>query len=185
MTYEAGMSFPAGDGCNECFCDDDGMIGCSAVACPPRQECMSNDECQENELCDFESNNCGASAQVGTCAERPTSCPGVVEGDLCGCDGSYANSLCSLQSLGHDLDALGGCTIPNTQTFVCGGTVCDIGQICELALNDVVGPDEPEFYSSCLDVDCDAANPCDCFDLEEAVTCEQRGEHTYIFYPGG
>ena len=31
--YDAGDSFPADDGCNTCFCGDNGVIGCTKIAC--------------------------------------------------------------------------------------------------------------------------------------------------------
>lgn len=31
--YEAGESFPDADGCNTCFCGDDGLVGCTKMAC--------------------------------------------------------------------------------------------------------------------------------------------------------
>ena len=35
MTYEPGDSFPAGDDCNTCQCDANGMVACTAAFCPP------------------------------------------------------------------------------------------------------------------------------------------------------
>jgi Pacifastin inhibitor (LCMII) len=34
-SYQAGQTFPAGDGCNTCSCSPVGSIGCSKLACPP------------------------------------------------------------------------------------------------------------------------------------------------------
>jgi hypothetical protein len=35
-TYPAGASFPASDGCNTCTCGTNGSVGCTKIACPPR-----------------------------------------------------------------------------------------------------------------------------------------------------
>ena len=32
--YMAGDSFTANDGCNTCFCGEDGLVGCTKIACP-------------------------------------------------------------------------------------------------------------------------------------------------------
>lgn len=42
-TFVVGDSFPALDGCNTCYCDQGGMVGCTEMACL-REECTS-DEC--------------------------------------------------------------------------------------------------------------------------------------------
>jgi hypothetical protein len=35
-TCARGAACPAGDGCNTCFCDDDGRLSCTLVGCPGR-----------------------------------------------------------------------------------------------------------------------------------------------------
>ena len=35
-THAAGTSFPASDGCNTCTCAANGGVGCTKIACPPR-----------------------------------------------------------------------------------------------------------------------------------------------------
>lgn len=35
QTHPPGSSFPAGDGCNTCFCDVDGTVSCTLVDCAP------------------------------------------------------------------------------------------------------------------------------------------------------
>jgi hypothetical protein len=32
-TYQHGESFPAGDGCNTCYCSDDGEVSCTLRGC--------------------------------------------------------------------------------------------------------------------------------------------------------
>ena len=33
-TYQVGDTFPAGDGCNSCHCNEDGEVSCTLLACP-------------------------------------------------------------------------------------------------------------------------------------------------------
>jgi hypothetical protein len=34
QTYDVGETFPAGDGCNSCHCNEDGEVTCTLLACP-------------------------------------------------------------------------------------------------------------------------------------------------------
>ena len=187
MLYSVGETFPAGDGCNDCSCDEFGGVSCTEAVCEP-PTCESSAECSEGSYCAFERQDCGEEeGSTGYCAPRPDGCPPVDEGHFCGCGGSYANSACTLAQRGEDLQVLGGCDVTTGDQFVCGEQTCAVGQTCNISWNDVIGPGEPLFYASCAAVTCDAADPCDCVIGEPGVpvTCEQRGGHTFIFYPGG
>ena len=37
--YPAGKSFPAADGCNTCFCGENGLVGCTKIACVDTSTC--------------------------------------------------------------------------------------------------------------------------------------------------
>jgi len=51
--YEVGESFQATDGCNTCFCGEDGQIACTEIACeatPAIDECQTDNDCLEQAI---------------------------------------------------------------------------------------------------------------------------------------
>lgn len=53
-TYRAGDSFPATDGCNTCFCSDNGAVGCTKKACVGstaiQPQCQTAADCDAQNL---------------------------------------------------------------------------------------------------------------------------------------
>lgn len=72
--YQVGDTFPAGDGCNTCFCSNEGFVGCTLILCPPQ--------------CDYEDPDRGyVSRDPKVCARISIHClPGFRRfDDDCGC----------------------------------------------------------------------------------------------------
>ena len=185
---EAGDSFPASDGCNTCFCPAEGYTmetDCTEEECG--EACKSSAECDESSFCDFEGDTCGVWGQTGNCVEKPMSCVAGGPG-ACGCDGNWATNSCELQAKGTDHMQFGGCTgIDPVALFACGDTECQIeSEFCMISANDVAGPDQPEFYSSCgtLPDGC-ASGDCSCMEVQELEACYDGTGFTMMFYPGG
>ena len=55
-----------------------------------------------------------------------------------------------------------------------------------ISMNDIAGPDQPEFYSSCSDLPegC-ASGDCSCMGNDPWQTCFDGTGYTMMFYPGG
>lgn len=186
MMYAIGDLFPAEDGCNDCSCNPTGQVACTEAVCT-ELECSTSSDCTEDFYCVFSRSDCGEGNQLGRCVPKPEGCLPIDEGHFCGCDGTYADGLCTLAQRGVDLQPLGACNLPTNDGFVCGEQTCALGMACSVSWNDVFGPNEPLFYAGCVEITCDAVDPCDCFviDQNQPVTCEQRNEHTFVYYPGG
>lgn len=186
---EPGSSFPAADGCNTCICPESGVIAeaaCTEMACIPN-ECKSSSECGLNEFCDFPGNSCGIWGEMGTCTAKPDGCNLLGGPGFCGCDGGTSLTQCDLEASGQDVFAYGGCD--NTgegNTFLCGDIQCPNDSWCTIAFNDVAGPDQPEYYTSCNELDdSQTQGECSTFFFDTWETCYDSGGFTIIFYPGG
>lgn len=185
---EPGQTFDASDGCNTCTCPEQGYTletQCTEKACSAT--CKSSAECEPSAFCDFSGDDCGVWKQLGTCVEKPQSCIAGGPG-ACGCDGSWATNDCELQAQGTDLLKYGGCQSPDpVALFACGDTECQIeSEFCAISANDIAGPDQPEFYSSCgaLPQGC-APGDCSCMSVQEWEACYDGTGYTMMFYPGG
>jgi hypothetical protein len=101
--------------------------------------------CPGDQYCDFGTNSCGATDEEGVCRPRPTTCPDLlVAVPTCGCDGVVYGQDCEAYMAGTDLDALGGCPVPQGM-FACGYTQCSLAsQYCQRQVSDVGG--EPDGY---------------------------------------
>ena len=54
--------------------------------------------------------------------------------------------------------------------------------------NDVIGPNEPDFFENCFDLPdaCDGENPsCDCIEGDGFSTCVDLTGQIIVLYPGG
>ncbi|MBI4701265.1 MAG: hypothetical protein HY744_08920 [Deltaproteobacteria bacterium] len=75
--YAPGESFPAGDGCNNCGCGEDGMVACTAMACEgcwdqgqhylPGETFPAGDGCNTCSCMDYGSLECTAMACPSGC----------------------------------------------------------------------------------------------------------------------
>ncbi|MBR57523.1 MAG: hypothetical protein CMH54_05615 [Myxococcales bacterium] len=186
-TYNAGESWDASDGCNTCTCHEDGMIACTLMLCP--EGCTSSAQCGAEEVCDFEYDNCGMWGQTGTCIPRPQICPAGGVG-ACGCDGTPALNSCELQGQGTDALQFGGCHLQGSDLVRCGEIDCDpTTHYCSIAINDIAGPDQPEYYNTCNPIpeSCAGSEPvdCGCMEIGEMVECYDKAKIVIMVYPGG
>ena len=158
------------------------------MGCPDKA-CQSSAECAADEFCDFPYDNCGNGGSSGTCTKRPEVCPEIasIAGE-CGCNGETYNSPCEAQAAGSDYHQSGGClswddTAPG---FHCADKICGLDQSCSITANDIAGPDQPEFYTSCSDLQGDQLQgKCFTFAIDAWTTCFDAGGYVIIFYPGG
>lgn len=109
VLYRAGESFPSSDGCNQCFCGDDGAIGCTERACVNVCGGLTGASCPDGQYCSYPPEAlCGASDQTGTCAVQPDAC--TLQFDpVCGCDGLTYGNACAAASFGVSIASEGEC----------------------------------------------------------------------------
>ncbi len=172
---------------NECAAADDDVDVLYAGDC---RTCDDNDACEGNELCLGVGNLCGEGMfGRSICVPQPESCDVATPGEVCGCDGATYDNTCEARRAGVAVSGFGGCTDEADSTFACLDLTCDSGQVCNIAANDVAGPDQPDFYVSCADApaQCDGAQSCDaCYpDLDDFTTCIDGTGEMIIYYPGG
>ena len=74
QSYNAGDSFPAGDGCNSCSCDEGGSVSCTEIACSceGREYCDCVGGCEP--LIDLGSGCFCPAEEPFCCAENPDDC---------------------------------------------------------------------------------------------------------------
>ena len=89
--------------------------------------------------------------------------------------------------MGYDVFIYGGCALESEETFACGADQCLVSsELCTISMNDIMGPDQPLFFSSCspLEEGC-AQGVCGCITLDPWMSCYDETGHTMVFYPGG
>lgn len=91
----ANTSCPAGDGCNTCFCGNDGTATCSTTGCRmnPARVCVAATQCNTGETCQFYTLGCGS---LGQCVPR-VSCSETTA--FCGCHGTYTDCVMTQPTL--------------------------------------------------------------------------------------
>jgi hypothetical protein len=103
---EAGATFADVDGCNCCYCSQDGDAICQAAACLWKDggggaptSCQTDQDCiaQGRTLCVFET---GCDSPHGTCMSGPGVCE--IISDYCGCDGVTYSDLVSTGGVTHN-----------------------------------------------------------------------------------
>jgi hypothetical protein len=94
---------------------------------------------------------------------------------------------CELEASGQDVFAYGGCDNTGSgNTFLCGDIQCPNDSSCNIAFNDIAGPDQPEYYTNCNELDdSQTQGDCNTFFFDTWETCYDSGGFTIIFYPGG
>ena len=188
-----GEQVPAGDGCNTCVCPESGLTAeaddCTLAVC--ENDCRADADCPDAQYCDFPNDDCGVFGGAGTCRERTNDpCPPGGVG-ACGCNGDQAFNGCDLSNAGTDINRYGGCLLEliGAEGFLCGHMNCDAeSEYCYIAMNDVAGPNEPDFFARCepLPAGCEQGD-CDCLGLPEfpQFECYDDNGYSIAFDPGG
>jgi hypothetical protein len=168
-----------GDGDGSGDGDGDGDGDGSGAPCSPDMPCA------ETEFCDMQ--DCGLFVATGVCRARPGDCANGGPG-ACGCEGQVATNACELQAGGQDDFRFGGCTIGDPGTFACADLSCDVAtEFCSISFNDVIGPDQPEFFPNCSPLP-DGCVQGDCACISAALgglDCYAGTGNVVVFYPGG
>lgn len=157
-TYDVGESFPAGDGCNTCSCQEDGTVGCTLIGCVDAcewegQVYLEGDTFAAGDGCNTCSCEAGGAvactllACVGDCyydgqyypagsifpaSDGCNTCECLSEGDLICTDIPCAVEMCSYEGYFH---APGETWLSNNQCTSCtceagGEAECATGIVC-------------------------------------------------------
>lgn len=105
-----GTSYP-----NACEAARAGVAVAAAGPCPV--PCATAEDCGEGAYCEPGIGHCGA---AGTCADRPTVCPFVLD-PVCGCDGETYDNPCWAAQAGVAVAHTGPCPRACTDTAECFG----------------------------------------------------------------
>ena len=194
-TCKPGETWPVEDGCNTCACPDSGLVDeaiCSQKPCETGTSCASNEDCGEGAYCARATSDCGvwqdSDLPTGTCTTKPEICVAGGPG-ICACDGTWFTNSCEAAAAGLNVNAYGGCG-EGPATFACGDKTCHEGQLCSIALNDIVGEGEPAFFATCETMPeacyANGATPsCDCLELDPFQGCTDAGGRLMLYSPGG
>ena len=176
-------------------CSAEGRI-CRDGECltpPMPTPCDRETPCGDGQLCVYDEGLCGAlgfSPGGGVCQAVPQGCTGDVT-QACGCDGQSYSNTCTARSMGVDVSRFGGCVHPDDATrFTCDQQSCDAGTYCAIFMNDIAGPDQPEYTADCVSLPSECLDAtsisCDtCFMPDLFSTCAEVGEQLIVVYPGG
>jgi hypothetical protein len=116
---------------------NDGPLLPDAVLPPPPTPCTIGQACPNGQYCRFADHMCGRGQPQGSCTPFQTLCP--AQEPVCGCDGKFALSPCTLQKVNDDVNAAGGCTAepPVTDSFPCGYRFCIAkAEFCHVYISD-------------------------------------------------
>lgn len=114
VVHQAGDSFPSNDGCNQCFCDENGGVACTERACVNVCGGLAGASCPDGQYCSFPPEaQCGAADQTGTCSFQPEVCTFQYD-PVCGCDDQTYGNACTAASSGVSVAFQGECA-PQTE----------------------------------------------------------------------
>ena len=98
-----------------------------------------------------------------------------------------ATNACEISAAGADLSS-SGCSPNDDDQVICGDITCDrMTQYCAIAMNDVIGDGQPEWFASCKSVACDEPGPpsCACVTADEQAHCHDTTGYPMVITPGG
>jgi hypothetical protein len=147
--YTRGQSFPAGDGCNTCTCDESGNVACTKIACPA-PECKGDADCP-----------------TINCIRYPCPPNRCVDGR---CEQTDERQYCvypdQKRAIGESFPAGDGC---NTCTCTESGRVVCTERACPVK-------EECSSDKECLLRACPSGGPCDNYVCRDGVCVQVRAE---------
>jgi Pacifastin inhibitor (LCMII)/Kazal-type serine protease inhibitor domain len=109
--FQPGDSFPSSDGCNQCFCNENGDVACTERACLTLCGGLLGASCPDGQFCSFPPEaQCGAGDQTGVCSVQPEVCNFQYD-PVCGCDGETYGNACTAAAAGVSVSASGECGV--------------------------------------------------------------------------
>ncbi|EYF03290.1 hypothetical protein [Chondromyces apiculatus] len=163
--YDAGETFPADDGCNTCFCDSDGSVGCTERGCPSTSETCDTPSGPVPWGTDFQDdcNSC-------TCDEYGISCTAMWCDEGCVYEGTPYQPYESFPSI----DGCNTCTCGENGAVSCTEMACECNPEEEWYRDYVA--DSPEACATtdyvCPENTTMFGNTCGC-GCEQSAECEQ------------
>jgi hypothetical protein len=139
---EPGARVPAGDGCNECICNEQGSVWlcgdapCSPDTPPPGEACgFFEGGCDDGEYCAFDPiEACSSTDAPSVCRVQPETCTDD-DAPACGCNGTTYGSRCLAAQAGVGILDMGPCPEWSADT-TCGGATgndCTADEYCAYA----------------------------------------------------